>query len=259
MIALSLILPVGAMMSWKRAQAGRLIRPLWPAFVLAVALMGLAFAMQTGRSPLGPIGLALGAWVVFGALTDLWQRTGRDGIAGRIGRLTRLPRSDWGKATAHTGFGVTVFACAAMNAWQIEDIRVMQVGDSFVLNGYTVMLADVHREEGPNYLTTMAEMRITKDSVPVATVFPEKRIYPVAGMPTTEAGIDYGFTRDLYLVIGDPQDGGGWAVRSYFKPFANWIWGGAMLMAIGGFISLADRRFRVAAPARKAINSVPAE
>jgi cytochrome c-type biogenesis protein CcmF len=105
----------------------------------------------------------------------------------------------------------------------------------------------------------MAEMRVTRAGAEVATVFPEKRIYPVAGMPTTEAAIDYGFTRDLYLVIGDPQDNGGWAVRSYFKPFANWIWGGALLMALGGLISLADRRYRIAAGARAPKNAVPAE
>jgi cytochrome c-type biogenesis protein CcmF len=260
MVVLSLLLPLGSMLAWKRAQPGRTLRALIPAGILAISLLALAFAMQTGRSALGPIGLALGAWVVFGAMTELWLRTGRGAFFGRIGRLARLPRADWGKATSHAGLGVTVFACAAMNAWQIEDIRVMNVGESFDLRGYTVTLANVEDARGPNYFTTMATMEIARNGSPVATVFPEKRVYPVAAMPTTEAGIDYGFLRDIYLVIGDQQENGGWAVRSYFKPFANWIWGGSLLMALGGMISLADRRYRIAAGAkRKPVNAVPAE
>ncbi|WP_022704481.1 heme lyase CcmF/NrfE family subunit [Pseudorhodobacter ferrugineus] len=260
MIVLALLLPLGAILSWKRAVLGRPLRALIPAMVLAVSLGLLAFAMQTGRSALGPIGLGLGAWVVFGAMVDLWLRSGRGSVADRMGRILRLPRADWGKFTAHTGFGVTVFAVAAMMAWQVEDIRTMQVGESYDLEGYTVTLTSVEKETGPNYFTTMARMDITHNGAAVATVYPEKRVYPVAAMPTTEAGIDYGFTRDLYMVIGDAQDDGSWAVRSYFKPFANWIWGGSMLMALGGFISLADRRYRVAAGARaRATKAVPAE
>ncbi len=262
MVGLALLLPLGAILSWKRAVIGRPFRALIPALVLAVSLCLLAFAMQTGQSALGPIGLGLGAWVVFGAVIDLWLRSGRGSLADRMGRVLRLPRADWGKFTAHTGFGVTIFAVAAMMAWQVEDIRTMRVGESYDLKGYTVTLTSVDKETGPNYFTTMARMDITRNGAFVATVYPEKRVYPVAAMPTTEAGIDYGFTRDLYMVIGDAQDDGSWAVRSYFKPFANWIWGGAMLMALGGFISLADRRYRVAAGARaraRAIKAVPAE
>jgi cytochrome c-type biogenesis protein CcmF len=260
MVVIALLMPLGAILSWKRAVLGRPMRALIPAAALAVALGLLAYAMQTGRSALGPIGLALGAWVVFGAGVDLWLRAGRGPIGQRFGRILRLPRADWGKSTAHTGLGVTVFAVAAMHAWQVEDIRTMHVGDSFDLHGYNITLADVTKETGPNYFSTMATMTVASGDKVVATVYPEKRVYPVAGMPTTEAGIDYGFTRDVYLVIGDPQDDGSWAVRSYYKPFANWIWGGALLMAIGGMISLADRRYRVAAGARaRNIKAVPAE
>lgn len=256
-VALALILPPGAMLAWKRGDLGRAMRGLVPVALLAIAAGGLAFAMQTGRSALGPIGALLGAWVVLGALWDLWSRTGRSG--DRLGRLMRLPRADWGKAVAHAGLGITIFACAAMNAWAIEDIRIAKVGETFPLGRYEVTLRDVHQEPGPNYLSTMAEMAVTRNGAAVAVLFPEKRIYPVQAMPTTEAAIDYGFWRDLYLVIGDPQQGGGWAVRGYVKPFANWIWGGAILMALGGALSLSDRRYRVAAGARKAPAGVPAE
>ncbi len=258
-VALALILPLGAMLAWKRADAARSFRALLPALLLALAVGALAFSVQTGRSALGPVGAMLGAWVVFGALTDLWSRTGRGAVGGRLSRLTRLPRADWGKATAHSGMGITLFAVAAMNAWKVEDIRIVQIGESYPLGRYEVTLNAVEEVEGPNYLSTMADMTVRHGGAEVARLYPEKRIYPVAAMPTTEAAIDYAFTRDLYLVIGDAQAGGGWAVRSYIEPFANWLWIGAGLMALGGLLSLSDRRYRVAAGARKVPAGVPAE
>lgn len=260
MTALAIVLPVGAILPWKRADLGRSLRLLAPAMVLSVALGGLVFAMQTGRSALGPVGVALGLWVVFGTALDLWTRTGRGGLSARLARLSRLPRADWGKATAHAGLGITIFAVCAMLAWKQEDIRVVQVGESYPLGPYEVTLQSVDKVQGPNYTSTMATMIVRRDGAQVAVLTPEKRVYPVAGMPTTEAAIDYGFLRDVYLVIGDPQDNGGWAVRSYIEPFANWLWGGAIIMAIGGLLSLSDRRYRVAAGARKATaQGVPAE
>ncbi len=258
LIGLALLLPVGAMLGWKRAQGGRVLRSLIPALVLALSLAVLVYALQTGRSALGPVGLGLGVWVVAGAVTDLWGRTGRGDFGLRLGRLTRVARADFGKAISHAGFGITIFAVAALLAWKTEDIRIVQVGETYPLGPYQITLVDVRKDEGPNYLTTIAEMRVTKAGAEVATLYPEKRFYPVQGMPTTEAAIGFGVMRDLYLVIGDAQDGGGWAVRSYIEPFANWLWGGCLLMAFGGLLSLTDRRYRVAAGARKPIG-VPAE
>jgi cytochrome c-type biogenesis protein CcmF len=258
MVGLALILPPGAMLAWKRGTIARSLRMLVPALVLAVALAALAFAMQSGRTALGPVGVLLGAWVVFGAATDLWSRTGRGTVGDRMQRLGRLPRADWGKAVAHGGMGITVFAVAAMLSWKIEDIRVVQVGESFPLGRYEVRLDDVQEVEGPNYFSTLGTMTVTRGGAVVAVLNPEKRVYPVAAMPTTEAAIDYGFLRDIYLVLGDRQASGGWAVRSYIEPFANWLWGGCLLMAFGGLLSLSDRRYRVAAGARKLVG-VPAE
>lgn len=252
MVALAIILPIGAMLPWKRATGGKNLRPLVTALAVAVAAGLLTYAVQTGRSALGPIGLALAVWVVLGALVDLAGRTGRGTLAERLSRLSRLPRADWGKAVAHIGMGTTIFAVAAITAWVQEDIRVVRVGETFPLGRYEVTLADVHDVQGPNYISTTAEMRVTLRGEPVTTLYPEKRFYPVAGMPTTEAAIDLGVFRDVYLVIGEPQDGGGFAVRGYVKPFANWIWAGSILMALGGLLSLTDRRFRVAAGARHA-------
>jgi cytochrome c-type biogenesis protein CcmF len=259
-VALALILPPGAMLAWKRGSLERSLKALMPALILSLALGALAYAMQTNRTALGPIGLALGAWVLFGAITDLWARTGREGFGARVARLGRLPRSDWGKTVAHGGLGVTIFAVSAMLAWKIEDIRVVQLGETFPLGPYEVRLDDVREVEGPNYLSTMGFLTVMRDGAVVTEVTPEKRIYPVAGMPTTEAAIDYGFLRDVYIVLGDRQQSGGWAIRSYIEPFANWLWAGCLLMAFGGLLSLTDRRHRVAAGAAKRLPAgVPAE
>ncbi len=261
MIVLGLALPIGAMMPWKRGQMRRALRKLAPAAALAIAVLGLTWTVQGGRSLLGPVGLMLGTWLVAGALTDLWSRTGTGSISGRVGRLTRLPRADWGKAVAHAGLGVTMAGIAGVLAWQTEDIRVVTTGDSFDLSGYTLTLTDVRSEDGPNYEATIGDVTLARGDRVISILNPEKRYYQVADMPTTEAAIDIGFLRDVYVVIGDPQDGGGWAMRSYYKPLANWIWGGALLMALGGGLSLSDRRYRVAAGARKTLPGakVPAE
>jgi cytochrome c-type biogenesis protein CcmF len=126
-VLLGLVLPIGSAMPWKRAQISRAVRPLRYVFLLALAIGGLAFAMQTGKSLLGPIGMFLGAWLVMGAgVVDLMQRTGRGG--DRPGCLMRLPRADWGKTVAHSGLGVTMAGITGLTAWSIDDIRVAQIG-----------------------------------------------------------------------------------------------------------------------------------
>ncbi|GGH18940.1 cytochrome c-type biogenesis protein CcmF [Cribrihabitans marinus] len=257
MVAIGLAMPLGAMLPWKRGRLGRAAWALRYAFGLALALGLLAWAMQTGRSALGPVGLFLGAWVVFGSAVDLWSRTGK---TGSLARLFRLPRADWGKTVAHAGLGITIFAIAGLTAWEQEDIRVAQFGQPFEVGGFTLTLEGVEEVEGPNYLSTMAQVRLETSGREIATLTPEKRTYPVARMPTTEAAIDYRILRDVYVVIGDEQAGGGWTVRTYVKPLTNWIWLGCLLMALGGTLSLSDRRFRVAAGARKLrAGGVPAE
>jgi cytochrome c-type biogenesis protein CcmF len=250
-IGLAAVLPLGAVLPWKRADLGRAMRPLWPFLFLSLAVGGLIWAMQSGRSAGGPLGAAIGVWLVSGALVDLAMRTGRGTVTDRAGRLLRLPRADWGKAVAHAGLGITIFGVAGLTAWQQEGIRVLQVGEGLTLGKYEVVLEDVNRVEGPNYLSTMARMHVYENGRDRGALFPEKRVYPVAAMPTTEAGIDSGFLRDVYAVIGDPQANGGWTVRVYIKPFANWIWGGAIIMSLGGALSLSDRRYRVAGGARR--------
>jgi cytochrome c-type biogenesis protein CcmF len=257
MVILALLLPLGSIMPWKRAQIARSFKPLVPALVLSLAIMGLAYAMQSGRALFGPIGMFLGTWLVFGAGVDLWQRAGRK---DKLARLRRLPRADWGKAVAHAGLGIVFLGISGLMAWEQEDIRVVQIGEEFEIAGFTLTLDQVQEVEGPNFISTKGWVTIRKGDRVISVVHPEKRIYPIAQMPTTEAGINNGFLRDVYVVLGDEQQGGGYAVRSYYKPLANWIWGGSILMSLGGLLSLTDRRHRVAAGARKVKPAgVPAE
>ena len=256
MVVLGLILPIGAMIPWKRGELSRAWKPLRMAFVLSLAVAALVWAIQTERSALGPLGAFMGAWIAMGALIDLWSRIGQN---RDLSRLARLPRADWGKATAHFAMGITFFAICGLVAWKQDDIRVAQLGEPFDVAGFTITLDDVQNVRGPNYFSTMGFVTLEKNGREIAQLRPEKRDYPVAQMPTTEAAIDYRFFRDVYVVIGDRQTDGGWVVRTYVKPFANWMWAGCLLMAFGGLLSLSDRRFRVAAGARKTPQGVPAE
>ena len=264
-LAMAVAMPLGGMLAWKRAKIDRAVMQLIPALFLAIAAGLLVWAVYSGRSALAPLGIALSVWLVAGSLLDLWSRTGRGALAGRFGRLWRLPRADWGKATAHAGVGLTMFGVAALTGYQLEDIRVAEPGQPYQVGAYEIELLSVAQNvQGPNYISTMAHVAVRDgQGRQIALLHPEKRIYPVAGMPTTEAGIDSGWTRDVYLALGDPQPSGGWALRTWIKPFANWIWGGTIIMALGGLLSLSDRRYRVAAGAAKApgapAREVPAE
>ncbi|WP_213683788.1 heme lyase CcmF/NrfE family subunit [Roseicyclus sp.] len=264
-LAMAVAMPLGGMLAWKRAKLDRAVLQLIPALFLAIAVGLLVWAVYSGKSALAPIGIALAVWLVAGSLLDLWSRTGRGAVSGRFARLWRLPRADWGKATAHAGVGITMFGVAALTGYQLEDIRVAEPGQPYQVGAYEIELLSVAQNvQGPNYISTMAHVAVRDaQGQQIALLHPEKRFYPVAGMPTTEAGIDSGWTRDVYFALGDPQPSGGWALRTWIKPFANWIWGGTIIMALGGLLSLSDRRYRVAAGAAKApgqpTREVPAE
>ncbi|MGC1505652.1 MAG: heme lyase CcmF/NrfE family subunit [Sulfitobacter sp.] len=255
MVVLGLVLPVGSAMPWKRAQLLKAMRPFRYVFLLALAVGGLTYAMQSGRSLIGPVGLFLGAWLVMSVVVELVQRTGRG--PNRLRRLTRLPRADWGKATAHAGLGITMAGIAGLTAWTQDDIRAVQLDQPWTVGKYELTLTDVQELRGPNYLSTMGVLTLREGGGFIAELRPEKRFYPVAQMPTTEAGIDYDLIRDVYVVIGDQQNNGGWTIRTYIKPLTNWIWIGAALMALGGLLSLSDRRFRVAAGATNKGDQAP--
>ncbi len=263
MVALAVILPAFALLPWKRGSLGRAMQPLWGILILSIALGALVWSLQTGRSMLAPIGAALAIWLVFGALADIAAkvRLGRAGPAETLRRAWNLPRADWGKTIAHAGLGVSIFGIAAISAWTVEDVRAIRPGESFAIGGYNLRLDGIEPTRGPNYSAETATIAVLKDGRQIATLRPEKRLYDVQGMATTEAAIDRGLTRDLYVALGDQQQDGARALRTYIKPFANWIWLGALMMAGGGIVSLTDRRYRVGAPARRAARAaaVPAE
>ncbi len=248
MILLGLILPIGSNLPWKRANILNSSKKLIFVFILSICLAGLIWAIQTGKSLIGPVGVFLGAWIVMGTILDLFSKLGR---SISLKRLIVLPRADFGKFFAHSGLGITMFAIAALTSWEREDIRVVPVGGSWKIAAYELKLNSVENVRGPNYFSTMGVIAVSKDGQLLTVLRPEKRNYPIAQMPTTEAAIDYRLSRDLYVVLGDQQSDNSWTIRTYLKPFTNWIWGGCALMAVGGLLSLTDRRLRIAAGRRK--------
>ncbi|MBL1437998.1 MAG: heme lyase CcmF/NrfE family subunit [Rhodobacteraceae bacterium] len=252
MVVLAMALPIGAILPWKRAKLGNSMKPLWGMMALSVALGTYVWATQTGGRMLAPIGLTLASWIILGAVADFANRSrfGQIPLRDSMRRLRNLPRSDWGKVLAHSGLGMIIFGISAVTAWETEDIRTTQFGERYELSGYYFTLNKVENLEGPNYDIVRAEI-LVEDGSKSWLMYPEKRNFIVQRMPTTEAAIDISLTRDVYIALGDPQEGGGYAVRIYIKPFVDWIWIGAMVMALGGLTSLFDRRYRVAAPSRK--------
>ena len=248
MILLGFLLPLGSNLSWKRASIMKTVNKFLAVFALCICFSGFIWSIQTGQSLIGPIGVFLGSWIVMGAIIDLLSKLGN---SRSMRRLIFLPRADFGKFFAHAGLGVTMFAIAALSSWEKEDIRVVSIGSSWNVGSYELKLDDVVEVRGPNYFSTMGIIPVSKEGSELITLRPEKRNYPIAQMPTTEAAIDYRISRDLYVVLGDQQSENAWTVRTYLKPFANWIWGGCAMMALGGILSLTDRRLRIAAGSKR--------
>ena len=249
MILLALLLTPGASLPWKRGTLRRVGRRVRAPAALA-CLVGVLIALWRGGLT-APVGLALATWLVAGSAAELIGKL-RTGAGGWM--LTRTRTADWGKGLAHAGLGITIAGIAAITAWEREDIRTARPGDRFEIGGYGFAMASLERREGANFTAITAQFDITRDGQLITQLRPERRFYPVAGTRTTEAAIDMGLLRDLYLVIGDPGEGGAVTVRTYIKPLANWIWAGAMIMALGAALSLIDRRLRIgiASPRRLA-------
>ena len=247
MVILAIFLPLGAVLPWKRANVFKAGSPLIGALSLSVAIGLLIWSLQTGGRILAPIGLALSAWVILGAFTDILVRCSmiENGLLAGMRRLINLTRADWGKTFSHIGLGLTIFGISAITAWETEDIRVAKIGETFEVSGYTFTFDNVNKINGKNYSSDMGIISAYFDSELVATLRPEKRFYPVQRMPTTEAGINSNLKRDLYVALGDFQDSG-WTIRTYVKPFAVWIWIGCLIMSFGGLLSMSDRRLRFA-------------
>ena len=254
MVPLFIVLPFGPLLAWKRGDLAGASRKLATAFVISLAL-GLVVWIATGNAPMvAAVGLIAGFFLVFGALTDLWIRASflKVGFATGLKRLAGLPRSAIGTMLAHFGVGITVLGVVIVSTWSTEHILEMKPGEKTDVDGYTVVFDHETRGQGPNYSEEVAHFTVFKGERQVAETNSAKRVYTARQMPTTEAGImTFGFSQ-LYVSIGDPTGDGKLVVRIWWKPWILFIWGGAVLMAIGGFVSLSDRRLRVGAPARRA-------
>jgi cytochrome c-type biogenesis protein CcmF len=215
------------------------------------------------RGPvLAPFGLALGVFVMAGSVSDLaWRvRLGSVPLAEAWRRFINLPRSAIGTVLAHFGVGMLVVGVVATSAYREEKILVMKPGEQVSIAGYDITFRGVAPGTGPNYREEAGVFDIARGTSPVARLEPARRIYDMPPEPTTEAGIHVSWRGDLYVVLGDAQTAGGYAVRIYFNPLVRFIWLGALVMFFAGGISLSDRRLRVGAPGRvRRIAAAPAE
>jgi len=237
MVLLLFFVATGPFARWKEASASAIARRLAiPAAVAVAAGIGVPFALG-GWQPLPALGAALAAWVACATAANIRERIAQGGW--------RQPRAWYGMHFAHLGLAVCVTGVALVKGYESEkDVR-MAPGETVVIGPYQLRFAGVREVEGPNYRASRGELTLERDGRVLRTMRPEKRAYFSSQMPMTEAAIDSGLTRDVYVSLGEPLDGGAWSVRAHHKPFVDWIWFGALFMAFGGFLAASDRRYRV--------------
>jgi cytochrome c-type biogenesis protein CcmF len=248
------LMGVGPLARWKGAELPDLARRLRWAAVVAV-LAALATGWLAGRITLGAtLGLLMAYWIIASIATDLFERTRPVGgvRTSFVARLRQLPRAMVGMMVSHLGVAAFAFGVSMVNTYQVERDVKMNPGDTTEVSGYTFMFRGVRAMQGPNYEAQQGVVEVTRGDKHEVTLHPEKRIYRVQNNPMTEAAIDPGPTRDLYVSLGEPVEGGAWIVRVYVKPFIDWIWGGCLLMALGGVLAMSDRRYRVKQTQREA-------
>jgi len=260
MLPLLIALPFGPMLAWKRGDLLGAAQRLVFAAILAVLVLALAIAVFHRGPVLAPFGLALGIFVMGGAVSELLFRVrfGSVPIAETWRRLKSQPRSSFGTTLAHFGVGLLVIGIVATSAYREERILVMKPGEDVHIAGYTLAFRGVAPATGPNYREVLGVFDVSRAGAPLTRLEPSKRVYDAPPQPTTEAGIHPSWRGDLYVVLGDAQKGGGYAVRLYFNPLVRFIWIGALIMFCGGAVSLSDRRLRVGAPGRVRRLTAPA-
>ena len=242
MAVLMLALGVGVLVRWKETPLQWLGGMLMPVLVASGAL-GLLGAWLFGDFHWAVLATCLlAAWVVLAGLRDLFAKTRHKGLVKGIAGLSR---SYWGMQVAHLGIAVCALGVVLSSQYALERDLRMAPGESVEVGGYQFVFDGAKHHDGPNYSADRATVRVIEDGREIAVLHPEKRLYTVQQMPMTEAGIDAGFTRDLYVALGEPLEDGAWAVRLHVKPFVRWIWLGGLLMALGGFLAALDRRYRV--------------
>jgi cytochrome c-type biogenesis protein CcmF len=221
------------------------VRLRWAFGVALVSALLLPLALGAW-SPMVALGLFLALWIFATSALHLYQRLrGKAGEGTAGSRLRAIPGGWWGMWLAHIGIGVTVIGITLVKGYEQNLDVKMATGDTAHLAGYTFKFLGVSERSGPNFVAVSALIEVTREGKPVAMMKPEKRMYKVQQMPMTEGAIDPGFTRDLYISMGEPLPGTeAWIVRIFYKPFVGWIWWGAIFMGIGGLIAAADKRYR---------------
>ena len=260
MIPLLLAMAVGPMLKWKRDSLPEALAKLRPAAVAAaVAFIGVLI-WSFGKNALAAFAMALAAWLVVGSLINLALRLkiGSVPFATSLNLARTIPRAFFGLVLAHGGMGLTVMGIAGMSTWATETIQIVKPGGTISLSGYDVKLASVKTVPGPNYEAERALFEVTRNGRRVTELISERRFYPVREQQTIVAGIRTNLLSNIYVVLGDSNGEAGWAVRLYYHPLVPWIWLGALTMALGGFVSLSDRRFRIGMPSRQRTDALVA-
>jgi len=239
MVPVVFLMVPGGIAHWREARWAELSRRLRVPAIGAVLAAGLMpFVMETW-SWSGLMGIALATWVVLGLLLQIVDRFQKPG---------RIPISFWGMHLAHLGIAVVVVGITMVKGYEVErDVR-MAKGDTVSIGPYSFELGPVMEVTGPNYKAARAEVKVTKNGSTIEILHPEKRRYFSSAMPMTEAAIDSGLFRDLYVSLGEAieSDPPQWSVRVFYKPFVSWLWAGALLMVLGGILAVCDRRYRKA-------------
>ncbi|HET9822278.1 MAG TPA: heme lyase CcmF/NrfE family subunit, partial [Burkholderiaceae bacterium] len=249
MAPLVLLMAAAPLARWKAAPPGELLRALrWPALLSTAAALLLPLA--AGRLSAGvALGLFLAAWVFSAGLAVLLRQS-RHGLRA----LGQSGLAFWGMVLAHLGVGVFIVGVTMVKGYEVQRETTLKVGEGVEAAGWRFTLRDVTEVPGPNYSALRARVEAVRDGGAAPVVLqPEKRVYRQQAMPMTEAAIDHGLARDLYVALGEPVDPRTWALRVHVKPFVAWIWGGVVLMALGGLLALADRRYRRLAGAHSAL------
>ncbi len=220
---------------WKQADLKDIALRMWIPGVLALVAGGLVPVLMGGWTVLTGAGVALTVWIMASGVIQIARRL-KSGIP---------PASFWGMHLGHFGIAVFLFGVTMVGGFQEEQDVRMEPGDTVKVGGYQFKMVGVRDVPGPNYSAAQGVFEVNRSGGPVHLLHPEKRNYFSSTMPMTEAAIDAGFTRDIYVSLGEPLEGKAWAVRVYYKPFVDWIWGGCVFMALGGFMAMLDRRYRL--------------
>jgi cytochrome c-type biogenesis protein CcmF len=252
MVPALLAVAIGPLLAWKRGDLGGALQRLWFAFAaaLAVALVGLYIA---GFKPiLALLGLALATWVGAGVLCEWAERVKlfRAPAAETWRRARYLPRASYAMSLAHFGLAVSVAGIAA-SAFEVEQIQMLHPGDTLPIAGYALKFDGTEKIDGPNFSADRATIEVRRNGETIEVLHPERRFFPLQQMTTSVTAIRSNLLADLYVALGDPDQSNGSTIRAYWKPLTPWIWIGAVIMAIGGLLSLSDRRWRVGVAARR--------